>query len=188
MIENLQVVVAVSENLARETCVASLDAGRPTYLHITKQGNGQTYAETLALLRMLSPDEVLLNEGRRNSQLANKIVALFGQAEAEGIQAVVAPNKSGKKGKKKKKKGRPSRFANQRDDVSFDGSLACETVVKFLPRSYFDQTKGAELLRKLAREGTYDATIVEEFILLSSSFAVLQYTQLCLGCGLSRGR
>lgn len=164
-------------------------------LHITKQGNGQTYAETLALLRMLNPDEVLFNEGRRTSQLANKIVALFGQAEAEGIQAVVAPSNNGKKKKSrgdqggKKQKGRPSRFANQRDDVtSLNGSLACETVVKFLPRSYFDQTKGAELLRKLAREGTYDATIVEEFILLSSSFAVLQYTQLCLGCGLSRGR
>ena len=59
--------------------------------------------------------------------------------------------------------------------------------MKFVPRSYFDQTKGAELLRKLARKGTYDATIVEEYILLSSSHAVLQYSQLCLGASLTRG-
>ncbi|EED94735.1 DNA mismatch repair mutS protein, partial [Thalassiosira pseudonana CCMP1335] len=55
-----------------------------------------------------------------------------------------------------------------------------------VPRSYFDQTKGAELLRKLARQDTYDATLVEEYILLSSSYAVLQYAQLCLGAELSR--
>jgi len=58
------------------------------------------------------------------------------------------------------------------------------TVVKFVPRSYFDQTKGAELLRKLAREDTF--TLVEEYILLSSSYAVLQYAQLCLGAGFAR--
>ena len=203
------VVCAVSENLARETCVAYMDAGRPTYLHITKQGNGQTYAETMSFLRMLHPDEVLLNEGRRNSQLATKILALFSQ-DLEGVDnTMVAANKilfgNGNGGKKKKNggRGRKERFANRGgkkgggdgndagDDnlTSANLSSACETttVVKFVPRSYFDQTKGAELLRKLAREDTYDASLVEEYILLSSSYAVLQYAQLCLGAGLTRG-
>jgi hypothetical protein len=43
------------------------------------------------------------------------------------------------------------------------------------------------LLRKLAWEGTYDASIVEEYILLLSLHAVLQYSQLCLGASLTRG-
>lgn len=196
-------VCAVSENLARETCVASLDAGRPTYLRVTKQGNGQTYAETLSLLRALGPDEVLLNEGRRNSQLATKVAALFGHRMAEGTDAqLVAPTPAARKKKKARSnaaartsRGRKSRFAGRGGDVDDDLTAglssgdAPETVavVKFVPRSYFDQTKGAEVLRKLAREDTYDASLVEEYILLSSSHAVLQYAQLCLGAGLTRG-
>ena len=46
----VHVVCAISENLAKETCVASLDAGSPISLLVTKQGNGQTYAETLSYL------------------------------------------------------------------------------------------------------------------------------------------
>ena len=38
-----------------------------------------------------------------------------------------------------------------------------------------------------ARENTYNASLVEEHILLSLSYAVLQYAQLCLGAGLTRG-
>ena len=204
------ITIAVSENLARETCVASIDAGRPTYLHITKQSNGQTYAETLALLRMINPDEVLLNEGRRNSQLAKKIVEMFcpdcEESMLTGGGGMTMTSLPGRKTKKKKNASnrgpfRSSRFGSRenrgqaaagcldhpgRDD---DDDEACETitVVKFVPRSYFDQTRGAELLRKLARENTYNATIVEEYILLSSSHAVLQYAQLCLGTGLTRG-
>jgi len=194
------VVCAVSENLARETCVTSLDAGRPTYLHITKQGNGQTYAETMSLLRMLNPDEVLLNEGRKNSQLATKIMGLFNVSANDGIDTLVNNGGGAKKnnpfGKKKNdsRGRRGGRFANnnkQNDDLTMNNSSsgACETttVVKFVPRSYFDQTKGAEMLRKLSREDTYDASLVEEYILLSSSYAVLQYAQLCLGAGLTRG-
>ncbi len=202
------ITIAVSENLARETCVASIDAGRPTYLHITKQSNGQTYAETLALLRMISPDEVLLNEGRRNSQLAKKIVEMFCTdceesmlTDGGGMTTTGSLGRKTTRKKKKKNSFNRGRFGNRdnrgqaaacshddsgRDD---DDDEACETVtvVKFVPRSYFDQTRGAELLRKLARENTYNASIVEEYILLSSSYAVLQYAQLCLGAGLTRG-
>ncbi|KAL9191169.1 hypothetical protein ACHAXT_000875 [Thalassiosira profunda] len=194
------VVCAVSENLARETCVASMDAGRPTYLQVTKQGNGQTYAETLSLLRMLNPDEVLLNEGRRNSQLATKVAALFGH-ESEGMEAVVAfggrknakkgNNNGGNNAKGRKRFGHRGGRGEARDDLTSadpsSGAPETSTVVKFVPRAYFDQTKGAELLRKLARNDTYDASLVEEYILLSSSHAVLQYAQLCLGAGLTRG-
>lgn len=127
------VVCAVSENLARETCVTSIDAGRPTYLHITKQGNGQTYAETMSLLRMLNPDEVLLNEGRRNSQLATKIMALFGQ-ELTDMDTLVNGGKNMFGGKKNSKnansnaRGRKSsRFSNRGgggDDVGDDLTTA----------------------------------------------------------------
>ena len=83
----VHVVCSISENLAKETCVVSLDAGSPTSVHMTKQGNGQTYAETLAYLEILQPDEILLNEGRRNSQLAQKILSHYFPAENEiGIQ------------------------------------------------------------------------------------------------------
>lgn len=204
------VTIAISENLARETCVASIDAHRPTVLQIFKQGNGQTYSETLALLQMMSPDEILLNEGRRNSRLAMKIVEMFAGVGSGGRvdEGIVVGGASKKKSKTKKKdwksvvgdRGRHSRFGGvqggSKDDIDdeFSGPNAggcgeCEmtTVVKFVPRSYFDQTRGAELLRKLARGGTYDATIVEEYILLASSHAVLQYSQLCLGASLTRG-
>ena len=191
------VVCAISENLARETCVASLDASRPTFLHITKQGNGQTYAETMALLRMLNPDEVLLNEGRKNSQLATKIMQLFGEESmTDGMDALVV-NNTKSKSRSRANNNRRSNTARKRSNThglddnmtaSHLSSTECgetSTVVKFVPRSYFDQTKGAELLRKLAREDTF--TLVEEYILLSSSFAVLQYAQLCLGAGFTRG-
>ena len=165
-------VCAISENLARETCLATLDASRPTTLQIVKQGNGQTYAETLALLKMIRPDEVLLNEGRKNSLLAGKILGWCGQ-ELENVVPLERRKKSVKK---------------KTVDNSASSSSAPQetTVIKFLPRSYFDQTKGAETLQRLSRPDTYNASLVNEYILLSSSHAVLQYAQLCLGAGLLR--
>eukprot|EP00980_Cylindrotheca_fusiformis_P009927 scaffold2195_cov132-Cylindrotheca_fusiformis.AAC.11 len=151
----VHIVCAIGENLARETCVASLDAGSPVGLQVTKQGNGQTYAETLAYLEILRPHEILLNEGRRNSPLAKKVVQLY-----EGRECLAAADSSAAPG--------------------------ASTVVKFIPRSSFDQTKGAELLRRLARKETYDAALVEEYILLSSAHAVLHYTQRTLGSTFSR--
>ena len=208
------VTIAISENLARVTCVASIDAHRPTHLQIIKQGNGQTYSETMALLRMMEPDEVLMNEGRRNSRLATKVIEMFGRQQGDDVVSLAGDEAN--KNKKKKKKTNSSgggrrenvigdrhhpRFAANRgrgeggseNNVEVyppdGGSGACETttVVKFVPRSYFDQTKGAELLRKLARKGSYDASLVDEYILLSSSHAVLQYSQLCLGAFMTRG-
>lgn len=170
------IVCSISENLARETCVSTLDASRPTTLQITKQGNGQTYAETLALLKIIGPHEVLLNEGRKNSLLAGKVLGLFG-LNTENLNSQNVPF-----GQSRKKKGKQK----DEDDNTYATSPQEQTVVKFLPRSYFDQTKGADTLRKLSRPDTYNATLVEEYILLSSSYAVLQYAQLCLGAGLSR--
>lgn len=71
------------------------------------------------------------------------------------------------------------------DDFRY-GSLECSTVVKFISRSCFDQTKGADLLQKISREETYDATVVEEYILLSSAHAVLHYTQQSLGASFAK--
>ena len=66
------------------------------------------------------------------------------------------------------------------------GTLDCATVVKFVSRAWFDQTKGAELLQKISREESYDATVVEEYILLSSTHAVLHYAQESLGASFAK--
>jgi DNA mismatch repair ATPase MutS len=158
------VVCAISENLAKETCVASLDAGAPVALQVTKQGNGQTYAETLAYLELLSPDEVLLNEGRRNSQLARKVLELYSipLESSETTEGFVV------------------------DSNHQSGAGTPTTVVKFISRACFDQTKGEEMLTRVAREDTYDAAVMCEYILLSSAHAVLNYTQQNLGASFSR--
>mmetsp|Transcript_21625 Transcript_21625/g.51237 ORF Transcript_21625/g.51237 Transcript_21625/m.51237 type:complete len:922 (+) Transcript_21625:132-2897(+) len=171
------VLCAIGENLARETCVVSLDLSAPFLLNVTKQGNGQSYSETLAYLSVLRPDEVLMNEGRYHSPLARKVLQHF------DIQ---------RKQKKKKKQQQQQQQQQQSGSTAAvasteetEKSIASSgdetTVVKFISRSYFDQTKGADLLRRLARQDTYDSTLVEEYILLSSSHAVLHYTQLTLG-------
>lgn len=152
---SVHVVCAISENLAQETCVASMDAGSPITLQVSKQGNGQTYAETLAYLEMLKPDEILLNEGRQNSQLVRKIVDLFGSRQIEGTE-------------------------NQ-DDRRFGDIGGDQVVIKFVSRSLFDQTKGGQLIRTIAREESYDTTFLSEYILLASSNAVLHYLQHSLG-------
>jgi len=195
------ITAAISENLARETCVSTIDALRPTVIQVVKQGNGQTYSETLALLRMISPDEILMNEGRRNSRLATKVMEMFASGDGRVDEGIVVGGAT-KKSKKNKNwmgvigdRARQSRFGSGKDHDDVDdkhsggSSGACETatVVKFVPRSYFDQTRGAELLRKLARRETYDAAILEEYILLASSHAVLLYSQLCLGASLTHG-
>ena len=140
------IVCTISENLARETCVASLDVFSPTTVHVTKQSNGHVYSETLAFLQVLQPDEILLNESRQNSPLVRKIVQVWDGAESKT-----------------------------------EGSV---TTVKFLSRSCFDQTRGAEVLDSLVRE--FDHKLIEDFILLSATHALFHYTQLTLGATLAR--
>mmetsp|Transcript_13037 Transcript_13037/g.19285 ORF Transcript_13037/g.19285 Transcript_13037/m.19285 type:complete len:842 (+) Transcript_13037:164-2689(+) len=204
----IHIVASVSENLARETCISSLDAGSPTTIQITKQANSQTYAETLAYLDLLKPHEILLNEGRRNSQLATKILALYGvdynienpmenergrrrKAQLDGRSTKKQRNFTSSTRMKRK-----DRSQDEHNDTNDDDDTATiqtgpapptnNTIVKFIPRTYFDQTKGAELLQRIARPDTYDSTVVGEYILLSSSHAILQYAQLCLGATYTR--
>lgn len=105
---------------------------------------------------MLKPHEVILNEGRKNSPLATKILKLYEDParQPEG----------------------PAGIQDHQD----------QTVVKFISRNCFDQTKGAELLSKLARTETFDPTLVNEYILLSSAHAVLHYLQQTLGASIAR--
>lgn len=156
------VICAIGENLARETCIASMDLAVPIVLNVTKQCNGESFAETLAYLSILSPDEVLMNEGRKHSPLATKVVKYFDQMR-----------------KKQREQTQQSPSAPNTSNLDHDDSST--TVVKFISRALFDQTKGADLLRRLARQDTYDSTMVEEYIMLSASHAVLQYTQKALG-------
>ena len=185
----VHIVCAISENLAKETCVASLDAGSPTSLHVTKQGNGQTYAETLAYLQVLQPDEILLNEGRKNSQLVQKILAMY-NSSAIMENPMVAQRKRRGKSDGAPQRDRASSIASPTNDgneqADLSGACRTSTVVKFIPRAHFDQTKGADLLRRVARPDSYDSSVAEEYILLSSCHAVLQYTQLCLGADFGR--
>ena len=173
----VHVVCAISENLARETCVSSLDAGSPLYLYATKQANGQTYLETISYLEVLKPDEVLLNEGRRSSQLARKILEFYNQQEGSTLYPTTDSTNDSKN----------EEYDHGGHERSINGPCATSTVVKFISRAYFDQTKGAELLRRLAREETYNTSVMEEYILLSSANAVLNYTQLTLGVSVAPG-
>jgi DNA mismatch repair protein MSH4 len=167
----VHIVCAISENLARETCVASMDAGSPTSMHISKQGNAQTYAETIAYLEVLQPDEVLLNEGRRSSQLARKIMELYEISFQSITEVAMGENQP-----------RPRQRRDVQDDEHADPDEdQNQPAVKFLSRALFDQTRGAELLQRIAREESYDATLMEEYILLSSANAVLHYVQQSLG-------
>ena len=198
----VHIVCAITENMARETCVASLDAGSPLYLQVTKQGNAQTYAETIAYLEILKPDEVLLNEGRRTSQLTRKILEFYNQHADIAVHPFLASNhlqvnrsrrnggrKAGRNFHSDESKHDESRQEadHVEDNQPSYGPCVTSTVVKFISRASFDQTKGAELLRRLVREETYDASVVEEYILLSSAHAVLNYTQLSLGVTVASG-
>lgn len=158
------IVCAISENLARETCMAILDASTPVELNIVKQGNGNTYAETLSALEWIKPDEVLLNEGRLNSQLAQKVFTLYREKSKN-----YSTNNDESKGN-----------TNCLGKSTFSAPSS-QTVVKFVPRNYFDQTRGSELLQRVCRERHHDSTVVNEYILLASCHAVLHYASHCLG-------
>ena len=169
------VLCAIGENLARETCVVSLDLSAPFLLTVTKQSNGQSYSETIACLSVLKPNEVLLNEGRYHSPLAKKILAYF---DVQRLQQQQQQDNE----KRSRDESQTTESTNAIANATKNNSRTDEqTVVKFISRACFDQTKGAELLRKLARQDTYDSTLLDEYILLSSSHAVLHYAQVTLG-------
>jgi MutS domain III len=171
----VHIVCAISENLARETCVASMDAGSPTAMHISKQGNAQTYAETIAYLEVLQPDEVLLNEGRRSSQLAYKIMELY-DVSFQSIAEVAMGENQPRQRQRRNVRDDENAYSDEDQNHPINDSAA----VKFLSRAMFDQTRGAELLKRIAREESYDAMLMEEYILLSSANAVLHYVQQTL--------
>ena len=170
------VLCAIGENLARETCVVSLDLSAPFLITVTKQSNGQSYSETIACMSVLCPHEVLMNEGRYHSPLARKILGHF------DIQRQQKNQQQQQQQEKEKPQNRDAAMASMgRNESSRDPSYDEETIVKFISRSCFDQTKGADLLRKLARQDTYDSMLVDDYILLSSSHAILHYAQVTLG-------
>lgn len=186
----VHVVCAISENLARETCVASLDAGSATSLQVTKQGNGQTYSETLAYLEILKPNEILLNEGRRNSQLVRKIMDLYNVTPSASAMDLHMEHQGRRRGRQRRsqnasRSGDEPSVAQEDENSSRFGPGTGTAVVKFISRACFDQTRGAELLQRIARKETCDATLLEEYILLSAAHAVLHYTQQSLGASLA---
>jgi len=144
----------------------------------------------------MSPDEILLNEGRRNSALANKILGAYNSTSSTSSSST------------SEEVGSASTSAS---------SLRKPVSIKFISRSTFDQTKGGErgclfeldwigfnfnfnynftltkscaslgagsavLLETIARPSTYTPELIaDEFIVLASSCAVLTYAQHSLG-------
>ena len=199
------IVCSISENLARETCITAMDATSPTTIEIHKMANGQTYTETLTYLEMIQPHEVLLNEGRRNSQLCRKVVGLFNNGDTARFYGDFDHDSDGdsiagqfgstikRKGKKNENVGlqTPAATSNAalktpNTTVSDKGECQIQTIVKFLPRSYFDQTRGAELLQRVAHETSYEPSIINEYIVLSSSYGLISYIQSCLGSNFNK--
>ena len=201
------IVCAISENLARETCITTMDATAPTTLEIHKMANGQTYIETLSYLEMIGPHEIVLNEGRRNSQLCRKVVALFDSMVHSNIMddtplrndknSCAELNECSTNFKRTAKRGdwkhddktnyiglQTPAAMNKKSSTPHllkKGESDMQTIVKFLPRSYFDQTRGAELLQRVVHDSSYDPSIINEYIVLSSSHALAAYIQSCLG-------
>ena len=183
---SVHIVCSISENQARETCVTSIDVGSPTYLTISKQGNGQTYSETIAYLENLQPNEILLNEGRRSSPLAQKVTELY---ESDESKKRIGRGQNGRNwwsGQEREDETERDEGGNSVPDDGRYGTCDTAAIVKFISRSLFDQTKGATLLRRIAREETYDAAVVEDFIMLSSAHAVVNYMQTTLGTHLTK--
>ena len=163
----VHIITAISENIAKETCLAAMDAGALTYDgHMT--ANAQTYSETIDFLQMIEPHEILLNEGRKNSILCQKILKVYGDNSHK---------------EEKQEKGSdpttPNTAAPKKDLLGVCDTM---TVIKFVPRSYFDQHRGNELLDCIARKNTFDAPVLmNDYVFTSSSFAVLQYMRVCHG-------
>ena len=200
------IICSISENLARETCITTMDATSPTTIEIHKMANGQTYIETLSYLEMIHPHEILLNEGRRNSQLCRKIVSLMNASSGpmtsggDDDESMVL-NSTTDTGRKKKGRQRGSNnnkiglqtpAMRKTTTAAFTpksnnkGECKIQTIVKFLPRSNFDQTRGAELLERVAHDASYDPSIINEYIVLSSSYSLVSYVQSCLGSNFNR--
>ena len=174
------IICAISENLARETCITTLDAAAPVTLQVHKMGNGQMYAETMCFIQEMMdplPHEILLNEGRKNSILCQKIVDIFGDGDGDGD--------GDNDGDDNTRSTNTNKNAGKGADLT--GACSTKTVIKFVPRSYFDQNRGADLLRTISRPNAYDASVVEEYILLSAAHALLQYLQICLGATFAAG-
>ena len=187
----VHICCAVSENRARETCVASLDAGAPYSLTMTKQAtNGGQYAETVACLLNLQPDEILLNEGRRHSPLVQKLLSALPQQEQRVVvvasdTGVEADTAGGGQSRRRRRRASANNNNTEEDDNN-TAPPSHAVVIKFLSRHYFDQTRGADWLRTIATPESLDASVMEEYTLLSASHAVLSYTQHCLGAQFAR--
>ncbi|GMH52272.1 hypothetical protein TL16_g01196 [Triparma laevis f. inornata] len=136
-------------------------------MNVFKQANGQTFNQTLITLEMIAPDEILVNEGRKGSLLAKKIYAFYEEKSAR-LSEVLPQANDGDDEEEEKEDGGGS-------------EMAMATVVKFVSRGSFDQTRGAELLEKLARPSTYNPEILSDFIIPSATNAVLRYAQTSVG-------
>jgi len=106
-------------------------------------------SQTLLALDVLAPDEIIVNEGRKGSALVKKVCSYYQNAPRPQDDSAPSPSPH-------------SNFV---------------TVVKPISRVHFDQTKGAELLSKVALSSTFNSDMLTEFIVPSAANAALTYCQ-----------
>lgn len=87
--EGTKTIVAIAENRARELCLCVMNTAVISSLEIYVVPDNHTYKETLGMLALIDPDEILLHDGTKDAVLSTKINGMF-QANNGGEQVVVA--------------------------------------------------------------------------------------------------
>lgn len=132
---------ASASTLMGATPPTSLTHLTPTLTHLPTH----THVETLDLLMELRPRKVLLHDGSRKRPLATKIQSLVRTALAPAAASV-------------------SRGAGTQPRAAAAAAAAVTpSACVFVSRNYFDQDKGAELLRRLSVDAI-DAEMLDSYV------------------------
>lgn len=129
------IIISVTENRAREVCISKLETANISVLELFLISDTHSYVEVLSTIEDLSPHEILLHDGAKNSILSKKIENMCRNMESRVI---------------------------------------------FISRQYFDQDRGAELLKKIL-VGKVDADIIAKYAVLAGTYCLLRYLENCSG-------
>jgi len=134
--------VAVSEDLARGTSLCLIDLGEPHIVRVEKRSNSAGYSETLSTLAEMGPQEILMEENRRGGMLARVITNRFVLRDDDDADDSDGDNENG--------------------NSSNNNNSSKTTVIRYIARSEFDQTRGAEMLQRLVRPTSWNPEVVME--------------------------
>lgn len=100
------------------------------------------YLETISMINLLTPDEILLHDGSKNRILSKK------------IEIYININNNNN--------------TNRNNNIN----------VLYISRQYFDQDKGAELLKKIIiGDNTIDSDLISKYTVLAGSYCLLRYIE-----------